>query len=560
MIHPLDIALDSVRSHILQQEGPFKAGTLHLPGGDYPAFVGAPPHLSAFFALSAHLYGERIALVDGETRLSFGALYALAGDVARGLVSRHGIKPGDRVAIAGRNGAGWILAYMGTLMAGGTAALVNAFWTGTEMAAAINSTGCTLVLADKRRHAALHGCDATLGAHIVTLDLDAPLNECLAPLISTDDVVLPAITADMPATILYTSGSTGTSKGALSCHRAKVQGALNYSCATLCMATVLTQQGRPPNPLPATLLNLPLFHVTAEVAVFLNSLAIGRKMVIMPRWDALEAMRLIEAETITYFVGVPLMGDEIATHPRRGEFDLSSLTDVAAGGAPRPAEHVARIPAGLNGASPVLGYGLTETNAVGCGAFRDSYLDRPTSTGRPTAPIVDLRLIDDAGNDVPDGEIGEIAIRSVANIEGYLNRPEDTAALFTASGHLRTGDLARMDEDGYIFIVDRKKDIIIRGGENIACGEVEAALYAVPDVLECAVFGVPDERLGEVPVALVHLRAGSALDAASLTEAIAPTLAPYKRPSPIVIRPEPLPRLGTEKIDKRACKALFAAG
>ena len=300
---------------------------------------------------------------------------------------------------------------------------------------------------------------------------------------------------------------------------------------------------------PRTLVNVPLFHVTGEVPVLLNSFVIGRTMVLMPKWDPGEALRLIEQEKITYFVGVPTMSLELMQHPDRDKYDLSTLTDIAAGGAPRPVAHVKRLEDSFKGAQPALGYGLTETNAVGCGNFWSNYHDKPASTGRPHRPIVELAILGEGDRHLPAGERGEIGIRSAANIRGYWHDEAATRQAFTADHFLRTGDIGYLDEDNYLFIVDRKKDIIIRGGENISAQEVEAAIYTHPAVSEAAVFGVADERLGEVPAAVVYSEQGG-LDREALLAFLAGHLAQYKLPALVWFHDEPLPKLGTGKIDK----------
>jgi len=246
---------------------------------------------------------------------------------------------------------------------------------------------------------------------------------------------------------------------------------------------------------------------------------------------------------------------ELRTHPDREKHDLSSLKDIPAGGAPRPVSHVERLKSEFPDAQPALGYGLTETNAVGCINFWGSYAAKPESTGRPARPFVDVAILGANDAHLPAGERGEIAIRSAANITCYWENPEATAAAFTSDGFLKTGDVGYLDDDGYVFIVDRKKDIIIRGGENIASADVEAALYACPDIAEASVFGVPDERLGEVPVAVVY---GDGVDEASLRAFLEPRLAAYKIPARFIFSGEPLPKLGTGKIDRVALKATHA--
>jgi acyl-CoA synthetase (AMP-forming)/AMP-acid ligase II len=259
---------------------------------------------------------------------------------------------------------------------------------------------------------------------------------------------------------------------------------------------------------------------------------------------------------VTYFVGVPLMSFEMLTHPNRGQYDLSTVTDIAAGGAPRPVEHVKRIDQEMEGA-PLIGYGLTETNGVGTGNWRGNYLAKPNSAGRASPPLVDLAILDDAGRPVPQGERGEVSIRSVACFREYWGNPQATSACFTGDGYFRTGDIGYLDEDGYLFIVDRKKDIIIRGGENISCQEVEAALYEHPDVAEACVFGLPDERFGEVPGAVVHLREPGAVETEDLVAFLSAHIAAFKVPHRIWIAPDPLPRLGTEKIDKVSLRKAY---
>jgi len=321
---------------------------------------------------------------------------------------------------------------------------------------------------------------------------------------------------------------------------------------------LLTEDGRAPPAQPRTLLTVPLFHVTGEVPVMLNSFVVGRCLVLMPKWDAGDALRLIEKEKITYFVGVPTMSLELMNHPDRHGYDLNSLTDITAGGAPRPVAHVERLRQEFPNAQPALGYGLTETNAAGCANYWGNYAAKPASTGRAHRPIIELAILGAGDRHMASGEVGEIAIRSAANIKGYWRNPKATEDAFTSDGWLRTGDVGYVDEDGYLFIVDRKKEIIIRGGENISAAEVEAECYACPSIAEVAVFGAPDERLGEVPVAVVHLKNGAQLGEEDLRAFLDGRLAKFKIPQRIILSPEPLPKLGTGKIDRRALKAEYA--
>ncbi|HEY0086384.1 MAG TPA: class I adenylate-forming enzyme family protein, partial [Allosphingosinicella sp.] len=452
----------------------------------------------------------------------------------------------------------WIVSYIAISKAGGIATLVNGWWQTDELRHAIALTEPALVLCDAPRAKRMEATG--LGVRSVTLPIERPIAEAMSPVLERggEEAELPQVTPEDDATILFTSGSTGLSKGAVSTHRAVTTGVYTYSISLLTLLGIMETEGRPPSNPPRTLVNVPLFHVTGEVPVLLNSFIIGRGMVLMSKWDAGEALRLIEAETVTYFVGVPTMSLELMQHPDRDKYDLSSLTDIAAGGAARPVAHVKRLQDSFRTAQPALGYGLTETNAVGCGNFWQNYADKPASTGRPHQPTVEVAILGEGDRHLPQGETGEIAIRSAANIRGYWNDPASTEAGFTADGYLKTGDIGYFDEEQYLFIVDRKKDIIIRGGENISCQEVEAAIYSHPSVSECSVFGVPDERLGEVPAAVIYCEDDRVLDAPELLAFLQDKIAQYKLPAYIWVHHQPLPKLGTGKIEKKLLRERYS--
>ena len=557
----LDVRIEQAVARLTAPGAPLAVGAIERFGVTLPMIATAPPTLAAYFQHFCAQHGDTIFLVEGAERLSFAETWAAARDVAGALVEGWGVQRGDRVGIAMRNAPAWIVSYMGVILAGGVATLLNGWWQGCELVEGIKDTGAVLVIADGSRAKRLADC-GPIGAELVVLDVAQPIRAAIAPLLAhgggagTD---LPALTGDDPATILFTSGSTGQSRGALSDHRAVVQGVFSYLVQTLAMLDIATEDGRAPTLPPCTLLNVPLFHVTAEVPVMLQSFALGRKLVLMPKWDAAEAMRLMEKEKATYFVGVPLMSFEILTHPDRATYDLSSVAAFAAGGAPRPPEHVKRLAAEMGGAHPLLGYGLTETNAVGCGNLNENYLAKPESTGPSSKPLVEVAILDDAGNRLAQGARGEVCIRTIANFLGYWSKDAATRAAVTADGFFRTGDIGYLDDDGYLFIVDRKKDIIIRGGENISCQEVEAAIHAHDAVAEVAVFGLADARFGEVPGAVVHLKDGAALSGEDLCAFLGTRLAPFKLPCRIWFSAEPLPRLGTEKIDKVGLRGAYRA-
>ncbi|WP_288986973.1 class I adenylate-forming enzyme family protein [uncultured Sphingopyxis sp.] len=546
----LDLRLDAAYELITGPGGPIQVGSIEKDGRSLPFITNAPTNLGDYVAFFCAQHGDATFLVEGDERLSFKQVYAAARKVAAGLIETHGVARGDRVGLAMRNANAWCVSYLGILLAGGCATLLNGWWQGGELAAGIEDAEAKLVIADPQRAARLAEPGVTHSAKVVTLDITRPIDEAIAPVSGSADTALPVLTGDDLATILFTSGSTGQSKGAYSRHRSVVQAIFNYVTQTASIVHLLTEDGQMSDIQPATLICTPLFHVTAEIPVFLQSFALGRKLVLMPKWNAEEAMRLIQDEQVNYFVGVPLMSYEILVHPNRKNYDLSTCKSYAGGGAPRPPEHVKRLATEMGEGKPLLGYGLTETNAVGCGIINENYVEKPLSTGPASKPLVDLAILDDNGAALAQGQVGEVCIRSICNFEGYWNNPAATKAAFFDNGYFRTGDLGYLDADGYLFIVDRKKDIIIRGGENISCQEVEAAIYEHADVNECAVFGLPDERLGEVVGAVVWLKPESSVDANELTAFLQERLAAFKVPYRIWMATDALPKLGSEKIDK----------
>ncbi|WP_416907664.1 MAG: class I adenylate-forming enzyme family protein [Polymorphobacter sp.] len=565
----LDTAIDATVEKIIAPGGQLEVGEAVVRGAKLPVFKAAPPSLREFFGFFAMTHGAKEFLVYGDERLSFGEVYQRAVKMAAMLQHCYGIAKGDRVAIAMRNYPEWVEAFIAITHLGAVAVPMNAWWTGEELEYGLSDSGTRLVFADEERARRINGTD--FKGVVVTVRTSSDVSASLG-YARVDDVMktcpdscwyLSEIAPEDDATIMYTSGSTGNPKGAVSTHRGVISGTMNYLVMGLALLSLAEQQGIKAPEQQVMLLNVPLFHITGSVPVMMVSVAIGRKMIIMHKWDAGEALRLIEAERCTYFVGVPTMSLEMMMHPDRAKYDTSSLIDVASGGAPRPPEHVERLIRELPGKNPLQGYGLTETNGVGAGNLRDNYRAKPNSTGRASPPLVEIRIV---AADAPDcsvalaaGEVGEVCIRSAANVRGYWMRPEATAEAFPGDGWFRSGDLGYLDEDAYLFIVDRKKDIIIRGGENISCQEVEAALYAHPAVAEACVFGLPDDRLGEIVGAVVHAKDGQALEAEALTEFVKRDLAAFKVPARLWFSKEQLPKLGSGKIDKVALRKHYRA-
>jgi long-chain acyl-CoA synthetase len=535
--------------------GMFEIGEADVLGERLRVYANAPASLRDVWASTAVHAANTFFVYAGE-RTTYAEAHAKVRQLATHLLD-SGIAKGDRVAIAMRNCPSWIVSYMAIVKAGGIATLLNGWWEPAEMEQAIRLSAPTLIIADPPR--AKRIAERCSDCTILSIPIDLPIDDAMVDLLHDRDEnsVLPEMDPEDDATILFTSGSTGDSKGALSTHRAVTTATYAYATGLIVLRGILESEGNPP-PTPRTLLSVPLFHVTGEVPVMINSFVIGRCMVVMPKWDVTEALRLIEKEGITYFVGVPTMSLELLNHPDRDKYDLSSLRDITAGGAPRPISHVERLREEFPWAQPALGYGLTETNAAGFANYWSNYAAKPASTGRAQVPYIDGAIIGPENDRLPPGEAGEIVIKSAANIKCYWNNPAATAAAFTQDGYFRTGDIGYLDEDGYLFIVDRKKEIIIRGGENISAAEVEAACYAYPAVAEASVFGAPDERLGEVPVAVILIKDGEELAEQDLLQFLDGKLAKFKIPARVIFSASSLPRLGTGKIDRRALKAQYA--
>ena len=370
------------------------------------------------------------------------------------------------------------------------------------------------------------------------------------------DATLPevAIAPDDPVTIFYTSGTTGKPKGALGTHRNLMTNILSsgFSAAR----SDIRRGETPAAPEPRTgLLVIPLFHVTACSASMMGSIATGSTIVFMRKWVPIEAMEIIEREKVHLTGGVPTIAWQLLEHPDRDKYDLSSLESIAYGGAPSAPELVKRIYTEF-GALPGNGWGMTETMATVTHHAGEDYLNRPDSAGPPVA-TADLKIMSEDGTrELPLGEVGELWARGPMIVKGYWNKPEATAETFV-DGWVRTGDLARLDEEGFLYIVDRAKDIIIRGGENIYSIEVENLLYAHPAVTDCALIGIPHPTLGEEPVAVVHLASGMTASEAELQEFVRARLAGFKVPVAIRFVGETLPRNANGKIMKRELKGLF---
>lgn len=563
-----DLRADEVARQFVASDPRFAVTSKDIRGATLKVFENTPPSLREYFA-QAELHGDTDFLVYEDERYSFSETLKRAGTLAHIVINDYGIKKGDRVAIAMRNYPEWIFSFIALSSVGIVVVPMNGWWTTEELDYGLEDSGAKLVIADKERCERIHSLIDGLDLKIITVrcaeDSDPRVSRYEDLIAKSSDQPMPEVSIDPEddATILYTSGSTGFPKGAVSTHRGAISALYSWFLLGSSAAMVALGDIEDPSALEglpsyqvSTLMTIPLFHVTACHSIFMLSILSGRKIVLMYKWDAEAALPLIEKERITGFSGVPTMSWELLQSPNVDKFDLSSLQDLSAGGAFRPPEHVKALKEKFPTKSSSSGYGLTETNALGAVNAGDNYLLKPASTGRPIPPVLEMKLVDEDEKEVPTGERGEIWLKGPQNVRCYWNKPEATAEAFTDDGWFRTGDIAICDEDGFIFIVDRAKDIVIRGGENISCLEVEAAIAEHHDVLEVAVFGVPDERLGEELAAAVTPKDGTSPKAEELQEFLNEHLAKFKIPRYIFLQDDKLPRIASGKVNKPEIRKL----
>jgi len=526
------------------------------------SFVNAPENLGQLFASAR---SDATFLVYEDERLTFEETWQRASSLATALRDDYGLEHGDRVAISMRNYPEWVIAFMASTSIGCVAVAMNSLWQPEEMAYGLTDSGSRVLLADEERLQRFVQYEAESGVSLDVILIGVRLQSSTVPgalaqrVVMFDEILERVGSCSMPvvavrpeddATILYTSGSTGHPKGVLSCHLNILSALMSWE---LDVQSMLKINGVSAPELPyqnATLLAVPLFHATGSHAVFLASYRAQRKMVCMYKWDPARAAALIEEEQISSFIAPAAMTGDLVSQAQKLGIGLQTLSSVGGGGAPRAPDQVKSIESTFEKALPGTGWGMTETNAIGTGISGQDYLNRPNSSGRASA-VVDLKVVDETGRTLAAMERGELLIRGASVIRGYWNRPDANAETFT-DGWLRTGDVAYLDEEGFLFIVDRIKDLVIRGGENIGCGEVEAALLEHPLIQEASVYGVPDERLGE-EVGATYYTARS-IPEIELREFLGTRLAQFKVPRYLMVSKEPLPRTASGKILKRSLR------
>jgi long-chain acyl-CoA synthetase len=544
--------LESVWAELTAPGAQYEVCQISVRGNTVKAYANAPNSLRDIWLASVP-FAERDYLVYEDERLTYAQAHARVASIANWLISQ-GIGPEDRVAIAMRNYPEWLQAYWAAISIGATVSGMNAWWVGPEMVHGINEASPKVLICDQERLERLlpHRQEVSADLQIVGVRLSNPVDAVTPwPQLLTHGGELPAaaIDPDAVACIFYTSGTTGFPKGAQLTHRGCVNNIMNLSFWATCLSTIAERNGTadaPPEQL-ASLITTPLFHVTANNCVNHPLTAQGGKLVHMYKWDPGKALQLIEAEHVTAVTGVPVMARELLAHPNFSKYDTSSMRGLGGGGAQLQPDLVGKI--AKTPARPGTGYGMTETCGVITSLGGPFFIDKPDSAG-PVMPNFDAKLVDEAGNEVPVGTSGELWVKGACVVKGYINRPEATAESIT-DGWMHTGDIARMDEDGFVYIVDRAKDMVLRGGENVFCAEVEAAIFEHESVAECSVFSVPDDRLGEEVGAAVFCKTGALLDADLLREHCAERIAAHKIPRYIWLVDAPLPRNANGKFLKR---------
>ena len=568
-------AMSIAQAHALitQPGSPAEMETIDIRGIPTRVWKNAPPSLRAVVEASRS-HGDRIFLVYEDERVTFEAFHrAVAALAAR--LAEDGVGKGDRVAVIMRNLPEWVVSFYAAASLGAIVTPLNAWWTGPELEYGLTDSGSKVVVMDAERYERLvehlPNCPELLRAYVSRSneEIAHPLVTRLESVIgganhwaALPDRPLPdvEILPDDDATIFYTSGTTGKPKGALATQRGVNS---NIMAGAVSGARGFLRRGEaPPQPNPdgpqrSSLISIPFFHVTGCMAVLNASLFGGAKLVMMHKWDVIRAFELIEREKIQSAGGVPTIAWQLIEHPARANYDLSSLEAVSYGGAPSAPELVRKIKETFPKSSPGNGWGMTETCATVTTHGAEDYANRPDSCG-PAVPVSDLEIRDPADGVTVLGpnQVGELWARGPQVVKGYWNKPEATAQTFV-DGWVRTGDLARLDDEGFCYIIDRAKDMLIRGGENIYCIEVENVLYDHPAVMDAAIIGIPHRTLGEEPAAVVTLKPGAEATEAELRAHVAEHLAAFKVPVQVKFWHETLPRNPNGKILKNELKKLF---
>lgn len=555
---------DEAIQQLTQAGSPYETGIASLNGVDYTAFVKAPPTLLDMYAAAQEFGDQEFIIYEGE-RWTYNDLFQHAASLGHQLVNELGLKKGDRVALAMRNYPEWMTAYIAITSVGGVAVLLNSWGVGPELEFALENSGSRFLFCDQARH-------DLVAPYFDKLDLRAivarPTNDALSDravsmaafIAGHENAEMPevALNGDDYAMMMYTSGTTGKPKGAPSTHRSVMQAIIIFECAAAAQAMInpqaigaMMEKGFS----PTQMLTVPLFHVSGLYAVFLGALKGGRKIVMMYKWDPVRAMQYVQEERVTVLTAAPAMVLEFLEHPELEKYDISSLAGVGGGGS-ATTPHTAKLMCErIDNSYPGTGWGMTESNAVGASLSGEPFRQKPKSSGF-VHPTVEIRVCNEAGEDQPPGEPGDLWLKSMALIQEYWKRPDANAKDFK-DGWFNSGDVGYFDEEGFLFLSDRAKDMVIRGGENIYPAEIEAAITDHEAVLEVGAFGLPDEKMGEQLAVAVVPRPGTSLNDDEIRQFAAERLARFKVPHYVWLRENPLPRNVTGKILKKDLRAHY---
>lgn len=547
--------------HVTTTNPTFKVGNADIRGVNYPTFENIPPHVRAMMQASRDIQGNGTAeyIVFENERWSYDEFCSETNKMAHVLQVNLGIRQGDPVAIAMRNCPELVILTAAIASIGAVIVFVNAWWTTHELEYALKDSQAKTVFADTDRIERLLPLEKNAGLQLIGVRGGEELTDLsyisLRDAMADDSWPTVDIHTDDDFAIMYSSGTTGDPKGVVQTHRGALSSVFTWLMQAV-MAPLMDPpvEGTPPAPRPAVLVVTPLFHVTASHSLFLLSIPAGAKFAMLPKWNAENAVNVIRDENITRFMGVPTQSADLMVMAKQMNETLPTLDFLGAGGAKRPAAQVSELADLFPNAKIATGWGMTETNANGIGMSGADYVARPGSAGKLYPPIQQLKFLDDEGHEVATGVLGEITVKSVCNMRCYLNKPEETDDVLQ-DGWLRSGDLGMIDEDGFVTIVDRKKNIIIRGGENISCLDVEGAIHHHPAVAEACAFSVPEDRLGEIVGASIQLKPDMSLTADDLRSFLSDHIAHFKIPPHIWFQTDPLPRVATDKIDRRVVRA-----
>ncbi len=579
MTSTLDAAMtrDDALALLKSDKSPFATSTATVRGVEFDVFKHAQNDMREFFTFSNTHFADREFLINGDERLTFGDVHKQSVAVAKSLLDL-GVQPGDRLAIAMRNYPEYCPAVEAILSIGAVLVTLNSWWQEEELEYGLRDSGARFIFVDQDRWERVKPSRELLDLGVA---IARPVGDVPEGVLNMADMMQPtagdvlpdqSIDTDSDAIIMYTSGTTGHPKGVVMSHRSVVSALLGFSCLGMLAALIQDDDADLRNevfkwvnggkaamddpiaarlPTAAMIVTVPFFHVSGLHTMLFLSYRAGRKLVLMHKWDVEQALELVPKEGITQFEGVPTMVGEVLHSPNLKSHDLSSLTRIGGGGSARPPEHVKLLQERLPQAVPGTGYGMTETNAIGSTIGGPDYLERPNSVGRPCAPLISVEIRGEGGKVLGPNEEGEICMKSAANMTCYWNKPEATQETMI-DGWMLSGDLGHLDEEGFLYITGRAKDIIIRGGENIACAEIEYSLYEHPAVNEASVHGAPDERLGEIVCATVYLKTDCEATEEEIQAHVRTQLAAFKVPTHILFVDKPLPRIASGKFDKRA--------